>query len=84
MEDVGLLATLLDKYNPGAVHLSTSTLETVFTSFELERIPRTAESVKRARAQGELRVVSGVEACIKRNNYYREQAAALKAKSGAQ
>ena len=34
----------------------------------MPRIARTSELVKRARQQGESRVVSGVEACKKRNN----------------
>lgn len=38
------------------------------------RIAKTTEVVKGARAVGDTRVVEGVEACIKRNNGYREMA----------
>ena len=41
--------------------------QTIFSEFESLRIARTSELVKGARQQGELRVVSGVEACKKRN-----------------
>lgn len=58
----------------------------VFKELEAERIPQTSESVKGARKQGETRVVSGTEACIKRNNMYREllgNKEMLKARFGA-
>ncbi|EKM52862.1 uncharacterized protein PHACADRAFT_100160 [Phanerochaete carnosa HHB-10118-sp] len=71
-EDVGLLIDLLEKYSPSTESPSTDTLAAAFTELERVRLPRTADLVKRARIQGETRVVSGVEACIKRNNYYRD------------
>ncbi len=72
-EDVDLLIELLDKYNPSAASPSTSTLQTIFKEFETVRIPRSSAMVKSARAQGECRVVQGVEACIERNKAVREQ-----------
>lgn len=35
-------------------------------------MPRSSKMVKRARKQGESRVVEGVEGCTARNNEYRE------------
>lgn len=49
-------------------------LETIFTEFETERIPKTAELVRGARVMGDTRVVEGVQECIERNNAYREMA----------
>ena len=72
MEDAGMLVDLLEKHNPSAAAPTTPVLETVFAGLEVERIPRTAELVKRAREQGETRVVRGVQACIDRNNWYRK------------
>ena len=72
IEDVGRLVDLLETHNPSGADPSSATLAVMFGELERERIPRTAELVKRARAQGEIRVVSGTEACIKRNNFYRE------------
>ena len=63
---------LIEKFNPSGKEPSTATLETVFVELEKVRIPRSSEMVKGARAQGESRVVHGTEACIKRNNWYRE------------
>ena len=63
---------MLEKYNPTGDAPLTAILEEAFADLEKERIPRTAELVKRARAQGETRVVHGTEACLKRNNWYRE------------
>ena len=86
MEDVARLTELLEKHNPSAEPPSTDTLSQVFEELEQERIPYTAEMVKRARAQGETRVVSGVEACIARNDWYRatmKDEALLKARFGA-
>jgi salicylate hydroxylase len=71
MEDVGLLIDLLEKYNSSGAPFS-ETLEKVFTELEQVRIPRTAELVKRARAYGDARVVSGTEACLARNKWYLE------------
>ncbi|KAI0688726.1 FAD/NAD(P)-binding domain-containing protein [Cerioporus squamosus] len=67
LEDIYHLVRLLVKHNPSASPPSTATLETVFTELEQLRIPRTSELVMRARKMGELRVVSGVEACKKRD-----------------
>ncbi|EKM53958.1 uncharacterized protein PHACADRAFT_257472 [Phanerochaete carnosa HHB-10118-sp] len=72
-EDVDLLIGLLEKYNPCAQSPSTPTLETVFTELETVRIPRTSKMVRLARAQGEIRVTQGVEACKARNDAYREK-----------
>ena len=71
-EDVDLLVALLQKHNPTATAPSTETLEAVFSELEKVRIPRSAKLVKQARAQGESRVVHGVEGCKKRNDAYRE------------
>ncbi|GJE95747.1 FAD/NAD(P)-binding domain-containing protein [Phanerochaete sordida] len=49
--DIALLADLLATHNPGAFPPSTDTLATVFGALERERLPRTAESVARARAR---------------------------------
>ncbi|KAI0688032.1 hypothetical protein BC835DRAFT_1408199 [Cytidiella melzeri] len=72
LEDVDMLADLLEKHNPSSAPPSTETLETVFTEMEAERIPRSSALVKGARRQGEARVVSGVDACLKRNQQFRE------------
>lgn len=48
------------------------TLETIFSEFETVRIPRSSLLVQGARAQGESRVVQGVEACKARNDAIRE------------
>ena len=69
-EDVDTLVTLLDKYNPSAASPSTKTLGTLLDEMEAERIPKSSASGKGARKQGEMRVVEGVEACIKRNDDY--------------
>lgn len=74
-EDVGLLIDLLERINPSAEPPSTAVLTNVFGELERERLPRTAEMAKNARAQGDMRVVSGVEACIKRNNLIRDMCA---------
>ena len=62
---------LLAQHNPSAAAPSTDTLETVFTALEELRIPRTSALVQKARAQGEIRVVEGVEACKRRNDVVR-------------
>lgn len=71
-EDCGLLVSLLAQHNPSAAPPPAAVLEQVFAEFEQARIPKSAEMVKRARAQGETRVVHGTEACIARNKWYRE------------
>ena len=67
MEDCYHLTRLLLAHNPSGTPPSTALLETIFTEFEGIRIARTSELVKGAREQGNLRVVSGVEACKRRN-----------------
>ena len=58
-------------HNPSAGPPSTATLKAVFLELEAYRITRTAMLVKKARAQGEIRVVEGVEACKRRNDVVR-------------
>ncbi|GJE95018.1 FAD/NAD(P)-binding domain-containing protein [Phanerochaete sordida] len=70
-EDVDLLVSLLATHNPGAAAPSTQTLGTVFEALEAVRIPRSSAMVQGARAQGESRVVSGVDACRARNDVFR-------------
>lgn len=85
-EDVSLLMELLEKHNPSAEPPSTQTLEAVFTELERTRIPRTSEMVKKARMQGEMRTVAGVEACMKRNAMIRDMCSdpeKMKARFGA-
>ncbi|KAI0365646.1 FAD/NAD-P-binding domain-containing protein [Pilatotrama ljubarskyi] len=72
-EDIYHLVRLLVKHNPDAASPSTELLSSIFTEYEKIRIPRTTGLVKLARKQGELRVVSGVEACKKRNDILRSQ-----------
>ncbi|TBU24974.1 FAD/NAD(P)-binding domain-containing protein [Dichomitus squalens] len=67
LEDCYHLTRLLLVHNPTGASPSTELLSTVFTEFETLRIARTSDLVKRARQQGEIRVISGVEACKKRN-----------------
>ncbi|GJE94996.1 FAD-dependent monooxygenase [Phanerochaete sordida] len=74
-EDVDLLVELLEKHSPAAEPPSTATLQTVFAELERVRLPRTAEIVRQARAQGDMRVVAGVEAGMRRNNAVREMCA---------
>ena len=59
------------QHNPRAGPPSTETLKAVFLELEAYRITRTAMLVKKARAQGEIRVVEGVEACKRRNDVVR-------------
>ena len=70
-EDVDLLIELLEKHNPTTQPPSTKTLGTIFSELEAVRIPRSSAMVQGARAQGETRVVQGVEACKARNDTYR-------------
>ncbi|EKM53969.1 uncharacterized protein PHACADRAFT_145505 [Phanerochaete carnosa HHB-10118-sp] len=84
-EDLGLLIDLLEKHNPSAASPSTDTLKTIFAEFERARLSLTAHLVKKARIQGEMRVVTGAEECIKRNDFYRDMCAdpaKLKARFG--
>ena len=71
-EDTYHLVRLLIKHNPKASPPSTELLSTIFSEYEGIRIPRTAELVKGARKQGEVRVVDGVEACLARNEMVRK------------
>lgn len=71
-EDVDLLLELLEKHNPSAQPPSASTLETIFTELEAIRVPRSSALVKAARAQGNSRVVQGVDGCKARNDVIRE------------
>lgn len=71
-EDTYHLIRLLVKHNPKASPPSTELLSNVFRDYEGIRIPRTAELVKGARKQGEVRVVDGVEACLARNEVVRK------------
>ena len=71
-EDIGALMELLEKHNPSAQVPSTETLETVFKELEAERVPKSSAMVRGARAQGERKVMRGVEECIKRNHFFRE------------
>lgn len=52
--------------NPSTV-LPMTTLEEIFTEFKTLRMPRTSALVKAARALGDIRVVSGLEACLARD-----------------
>ncbi|KAI0769639.1 FAD/NAD-P-binding domain-containing protein, partial [Trametes elegans] len=70
-EDVYHLIRLLTKYNPDAGVPSTKLLSSLFTEFETLRIARTSALVRGAREQGRIRVVSGVEACKRRNEFIR-------------
>ncbi|KAJ3005688.1 hypothetical protein NUW54_g4232 [Trametes sanguinea] len=70
-EDIYHLVRLLVKYNPEAGEPSTELLSEIFTEYESTRISRTSTLVKRAREQGEIRVVNGVEECKKRNDQLR-------------
>jgi salicylate hydroxylase len=67
-----MLSDLLGWHNPEAGSPSTETLEAIFSEIEKVRIPRVAEMVKSARAHGESRVSSDLEACLARNNSTRE------------
>jgi len=51
---------------------STELLSTIFSEYEGIRITRTAELVRGARKQGEVRTVVGVEACLARNEVVRK------------
>ncbi|CDO74349.1 hypothetical protein BN946_scf184645.g5 [Trametes cinnabarina] len=70
-EDIYHLVRLLIKYNPDAGYPSVGLLSTIFTEYENVRIARTSALVKRARKQGEIRVVNGIEECKNRNEQLR-------------
>lgn len=67
-----MLVELLKQHNPFGESPSTTTLDVIFTELEKVRIPRVREMIRLARAQGETRVTEGVEACLARNDLYRE------------
>ncbi|KAM5543852.1 hypothetical protein V8D89_002469 [Ganoderma adspersum] len=67
LEDCYHLTRLLVAHNPSGAPPSTTLLESVFTEFERLRIARTSALVQRARQHGDLLVVSGVDACKKRD-----------------
>jgi len=71
-EDVYHLTHILDQYNADRKPLETAILDKVFAEYETLRIARTSVLVRGARAQGELRVVIGAEACKSRNDAYRK------------
>ncbi|KAI0328405.1 FAD/NAD(P)-binding domain-containing protein [Cubamyces sp. BRFM 1775] len=71
-EDIYHLVRLLKKHNPDARAPSTALLDTVFTELEQLRIPRTSALVTKARAAGNMRVVSGADACLARDDAVRE------------
>ncbi|KAI0645467.1 FAD/NAD-P-binding domain-containing protein [Trametes meyenii] len=81
-EDIYHLVRLLSKYNPDAASPPTELLSKVFSEYESLRIERTSALVKRARKQGEIRVVNGVEESKKRNNILREETGQRDAFSG--
>lgn len=55
------------KHNPTASPLPTDKLVEIFREYEGQRISQTSILVQGARRMGELRVVSGVDACLARN-----------------
>ncbi|KAG8878288.1 hypothetical protein FRB97_002638 [Tulasnella sp. 331] len=68
-EDIYHLDRLLQAHipSPNTTTASTTLLDKIFTEFETLRIARTSVLVKAARAQGEMRVVSGEKACLARD-----------------
>ncbi|KAF9227280.1 FAD/NAD(P)-binding domain-containing protein [Gyrodon lividus] len=66
-EDIYHLVRILNEHNPSASQPSTKTLGHVFQKYQGLRLPITTELVKGARRRGEARVISGVEACKRRN-----------------
>lgn len=66
------MTAFLDEFNLNREALPTSELIKVFEAYEGVRIEHTSMMVKKAREQGELRVVSGVERCKERNEAYRQ------------
>ncbi|KAG8996557.1 hypothetical protein FRB93_000699 [Tulasnella sp. JGI-2019a] len=69
-EDIYHLSRLLSLHIPSptpSAAASTAVLDTIFTEFETLRITRTSALVRAARAQGDMRVMSGEEACLARD-----------------
>lgn len=64
--------SVLETHNPTASSPSTSDLEIIFNEFEEARRPHTSMIVKHARAIGERKVVTGLEACVARNDWCRK------------
>ncbi|KAI0675067.1 FAD/NAD-P-binding domain-containing protein [Trametes maxima] len=81
-EDIYHLVRLLGKYNPDASAPPTELLSKVFGEYESLRIERTSALVKRARKQGEVRVVNGIEESKKRNDVLRAETGQRDAFSG--
>jgi len=73
LEDVYHLILNLVKHNPSGSAPSTELLKAVFGGYESARLTRTAELVRRARGQGEVRVVDDLGLCKVRNDSIREQ-----------
>ncbi|KZV77422.1 FAD/NAD(P)-binding domain-containing protein [Peniophora sp. CONT] len=71
-EDIYHLTAFLDELNLSREALPTSELAKVFKAYENKRIERTSLLVKKAREQGNSRVVSGVEKCKERDEVYRQ------------
>ncbi|KAG1777653.1 hypothetical protein EV702DRAFT_1099798 [Suillus placidus] len=72
-EDIYHIMRLLKKYNPSASQLSTELLSQVFIDYQVLRLPRTSELVRRARQQGEARVIEGIDACRVRDEKIRTE-----------
>ncbi|KIK47163.1 hypothetical protein CY34DRAFT_799699 [Suillus luteus UH-Slu-Lm8-n1] len=70
-EDVYHMMRLLKKYNPSTGQPSIELLSQVFSDYQDLRISRTSELVRRARQQGEARVVEGIDACRVRDEKIR-------------
>ncbi|KAI0692372.1 FAD/NAD(P)-binding domain-containing protein [Cerioporus squamosus] len=68
---IGDAARPISPHNPSGAVPSTASLESVFAELEQLRIPRTSELAQRARKMGQMQVVSGFEACKKRNDIVR-------------
>ncbi|KAF8318801.1 FAD/NAD(P)-binding domain-containing protein [Clavulina sp. PMI_390] len=69
-EDIYHLVRLLNLHT-SPPHPSNATLKTVFEEYTTKRLARTSALTKGARAQGELRLVHGAEACVARNQRFR-------------
>jgi len=70
-EDIYHFVRLLTQQNSSAGSPSTEVLSTIFGELEETRIVRTAELVRKARIQGDNRVLQGVPGCKARNNAIR-------------
>jgi salicylate hydroxylase len=72
LEDIYHLVRCLVKFNPTGESPSTTVLTQAFEEYESIRIERATALVQGARKQGEMRVVSGVDACKARNQVLRD------------